>query len=63
MSKIKNYLFDIEEKIYDAIELGAKSDSEIYVYVQNFININFEDLADIARCLYADYDYMGEANA
>lgn len=63
MSKIKDYMLDLEDKIVDAIELGATTDGEIYLYVRNSIDASFQDVVAITRSFYADYDLEGEANA
>lgn len=63
MSKIKDYMLDLEDKIVDAIELGATTDREIYAYVRNSIDASFQDVVAITRAFYADCDLEGEANA
>jgi hypothetical protein len=51
MSKIKDYLMDIEEKIFDAVECGAKTDDEIYAYVSMFFTASRRDVSDVVRMI------------
>jgi|TARA_R110000787_G_scaffold285470_3_gene401337 hypothetical protein len=38
MSKIKNWIMEMEEHIYDAIENGASNTSEVLTYVESKMN-------------------------
>lgn len=51
MSKIKDYLMDIEEKIFDAVECGAKTDDEIYAYVSMFFTASRRDVSDVVHMI------------
>ena len=54
MSKIKNWIMEMEELIYDAIENGAGSVEEVSIYVEskmdvvdkNYISKVYKELAE-----------------
>jgi len=56
MSRIKEYLMDVEEKIVDAIDLGAKTDDEIYAYVNMFVSVSRKDVSNIVRTMMGECD-------
>jgi hypothetical protein len=39
MSKIKNYMMDIEEQVVSAIEMGAKNESDVLAYVKTNMSL------------------------
>lgn len=39
MSKIKNWIMEMEELIYDAIENGASSVEEVSIYVESKMDV------------------------
>jgi hypothetical protein len=47
MSKIKNYMMDIEEQVVSAIEMGAKNESDVLAYVKT--NMSLVDDAYVSK--------------
>ena len=39
MSKMKNWMMDIEEQIVSAIEMGAKNESDVLAYVKTNMSL------------------------
>jgi len=56
MSRIKEYLMDVEEKIVDAIDLGAKTDDDICGYVNMFVSVSRKDVSNIVRTMMGECD-------
>jgi hypothetical protein len=55
MSKIKNYMMDIEEQVVSAIEMGAKNESDVLAYVKTYMSIiDVDDVSKITK------ELMGE---
>ena len=47
MSKMKDYMIDVEEQVIDAIAMGAKNDTEVLAYVKTYMSII--DVADVSK--------------
>tara|TARA_R100001377_G_scaffold30736_1_gene16771 strand:+ start:392 stop:562 length:171 start_codon:yes stop_codon:yes gene_type:complete len=39
MSKMKNWMMDIEEQVVSAIEMGAKNESDVLTYVKTNMSL------------------------
>jgi len=55
MSKMKNWMMDIEEQIVSAIEMGAKNESDVLTYVKT--NMSIVDDAYVSKLTI---EIMGE---
>jgi len=44
MSKMKNFMMDIEEQIMDSIAMGAKNDTDVLEYVKTYIPVVDTDI-------------------
>jgi len=47
MSKMKNWMMDIEEQVVSAIEMGAKNESDVLTYVKT--NMSLVDDAYVSK--------------
>ena len=47
MSRMKDLLMTIEELVYDAIEAGAKTDEDIFAYVNQYVPVELEMIQNI----------------
>lgn len=56
MSKLKDYLMDIEDHVCDAIERGARTEDEVYAYVRTYMTVVRRDVDGVTRSLMGEYD-------
>jgi|TARA_R110000744_G_scaffold135354_2_gene244762 hypothetical protein len=55
MSKMKDYMIDVEEQVIDAIAMGAKNESDVLAYVKTYMSIiDVDDVSKITK------ELMGE---
>jgi hypothetical protein len=47
MSKMKDYMIDVEEQVIDAIAMGAKNESDVLAYVKT--NMSLVDDAYVSK--------------
>lgn len=52
MSKMKDFLMNLEELAWDAIESGCQTDEEIYAYISNWVEVEFETVEALTRQMY-----------
>ena len=57
MSKIKNWMMDIEEQVVSAIEMGAENESDVLAYVKT--NMFYVDDSYVSKLTT---EIMGEVN-
>lgn len=54
MGKTKELLMDIEEKVWEALQIGASTNEDVLGYVRLFIpNADLENVQDAIRTVYA----------
>lgn len=53
MSKIKDWLASIEELVVEAVELGAKTEDQVFSYVYQYDNrVTLETVQEILRIFF-----------
>lgn len=52
MSKMKDFLMNLEELAWDAIEDGCQTDEEIFGYMSNWVDVSFETVETLTRQMY-----------
>ena len=52
MAKMKDFLMNIEELAWDAVDSGANDDVEIYTYILNWLPVEFQTVKEIVRQMY-----------
>ena len=57
MSKMKNWMMDIEEQVVSAIEMGAKNETDVLTYVKT--NMSLVDDTYVSKLTT---EIMGEVN-
>lgn len=54
MGKMKELLMDVEEKVWEALQIGASTNEDVLGYVRLFIpNADLENVQDAIRTVYA----------
>ena len=55
MSKIKDWLASVEELVVEAVELGAKTEDQVFSYVYQYDNrVTLETVQEILRIFFWD---------
>lgn len=52
MCKMKDFVMNLEELAWDAIESGCQTDEEIYAYISNWVEVEFETVEALTRQMY-----------
>jgi len=61
MGRTKDFLMDLEEKAWEAIECGMQTREEIVAYIRNFHDIDHETLdavLDVMSDSMSQYDFL-----
>ena len=54
MGKMKELLMDVEEKVWEALQIGASTNEDVLGYVRLFVpNADLENIQDAIRTVYA----------